>query len=101
MGDRGTVVAGEGGSKGAGEGAIFQVSDTQKIKADVFGHHGTLSQGMLKVGDSVTANLASSLAAGATLRESLEIAMSAASVVIHQLGTTGTATVTQIQELLR
>ena len=37
-----------------------------------------------------------SLAAGATLRESMEIANAAASIVIHQLGTTGTATVDQI-----
>jgi rfaE bifunctional protein kinase chain/domain len=51
-------------------------------------------------GDSVTANLACALAAGATVAEALEIAMAAASVVIHQLGTTGTATPTQIAELL-
>jgi rfaE bifunctional protein kinase chain/domain len=47
-------------------------------------------------GDAVTANLAAALAAGATLREALELANAAASVVIHQLGTTGTATVKQI-----
>jgi alanyl-tRNA synthetase len=40
-----------------GEGAKFQVDDTQKIKADVFGHHGTLTSGTLKVGDSVTAKI--------------------------------------------
>jgi len=51
-------------------------------------------------GDAVTANLAAALAAGATLPEALELAMLAASVVIHQLGTTGTATVAQIDELL-
>jgi rfaE bifunctional protein kinase chain/domain len=51
-------------------------------------------------GDAVTANLTASLAAGATLRESLEIANAAASIVIHQLGTTGTATVEQIEQLL-
>ncbi|HAM70738.1 MAG TPA: carbohydrate kinase [Verrucomicrobiales bacterium] len=51
-------------------------------------------------GDSVTANLAVALAAGATLRESLQLASTAASLVIHQLGTTGTATVDQLQELL-
>jgi rfaE bifunctional protein kinase chain/domain len=51
-------------------------------------------------GDAVTANLASALAAGAGLRESLEIANAAASVVIHQLGTTGTATVAQLQALV-
>ena len=35
-----------------------------------------------------------------TLREALEIANAAASVVIHQLGTTGTATVSNIGEKL-
>jgi rfaE bifunctional protein kinase chain/domain len=47
-------------------------------------------------GDAVTANLTVALASGATLRESLEIANAAASVVIHQLGTTGTANVSQL-----
>ncbi len=40
-----------------GEGARFEVSDTQKIKADVFGHHGRLTQGSLKIGDAVTAQV--------------------------------------------
>ena len=51
-------------------------------------------------GDSVTANLTASLAAGATVCEAVEIANTAASFVIHQLGTTGTASVPQIAELL-
>jgi rfaE bifunctional protein kinase chain/domain len=51
-------------------------------------------------GDAVTANLAVALAAGASLREALELAMAAASVVIHQVGTTGTASVSQLAELL-
>ena len=51
-------------------------------------------------GDSVTANLAASLAAGASLREALEFAAVASSVVIHQLGTTGTASVAQLAEAL-
>ena len=51
-------------------------------------------------GDSVTANLAAALAAGASPEESLELASAAASVVIHQLGTTGTASVQQIMETL-
>lgn len=42
-------------------------------------------------GDCVTANLTAALAARATPRESLELANAAASVVIHKLGTTGTA----------
>lgn len=51
-------------------------------------------------GDSVTANLATALAAGANLREAIELANAAASVVIHQLGTTGTASVRQIRDAL-
>ena len=51
-------------------------------------------------GDAVTANLTAAIAAGASLHEALELAMAAASIVIHQLGTTGTATVQQIAELL-
>ena len=45
---------GEGGGEGV---ARFIVDDTQKIKADVFGHHGTLASGALKVGDAVTAKV--------------------------------------------
>ena len=51
-------------------------------------------------GDAVTANLTAALAAGADLRESLEIANAAASVAIHKLGTTGTASIAEIAELL-
>jgi len=51
-------------------------------------------------GDAVTANLAAALATGAKLREAVELANAAASVVIHQLGTTGTASVPQIREAL-
>jgi rfaE bifunctional protein kinase chain/domain len=50
-------------------------------------------------GDAVTANLTSALAGGASLREALELASVASSVVIHQLGTTGTASVAQIRAL--
>ncbi len=35
--------------------AKFDVQDTQKIQADVFGHHGVVSSGTLKVGDKVQA----------------------------------------------
>ncbi|RYY88262.1 MAG: alanine--tRNA ligase, partial [Comamonadaceae bacterium] len=41
----------------AGEGFQFGVEDTQKIKSDVFGHHGTQTQGTLKVGDVVNARV--------------------------------------------
>ncbi len=51
-------------------------------------------------GDSVTANLTAALLGGATLHEALEIANAAASVVIHQVGTTGTASVAQTRALV-
>ncbi|NVD73010.1 alanine--tRNA ligase [Duganella sp. BJB1802] len=48
VGDQGVI------SSGA---AQFSVSDTLKIQADVFGHHGVLESGSLKVGDAVSANV--------------------------------------------
>ncbi len=39
------------------QAAVFEVGDTQKIKADVFGHHGTLVSGSLRVGDAATAQV--------------------------------------------
>ncbi len=48
VGDRGELVA---------AGGTFAVSDTQKIQADVFGHHGALKTGSLKVGDRVEARV--------------------------------------------
>ena len=35
----------------------FNVADTLKIKADVFGHHGEIKSGSLKVGDAVQAHV--------------------------------------------
>lgn len=32
---------------------IFEVSDTQKIKAAVFGHHGVVTEGALRIGDTI------------------------------------------------
>ncbi len=36
---------------------LFEVDDTQKIQADVFGHQGTLRAGTLAVGEKVTARV--------------------------------------------
>ena len=36
---------------------IFAVEDTQKIQANVFGHHGTVTTGKLRVGDNVNARV--------------------------------------------
>lgn len=49
------------------EGAEFEVGDTQKIQADVFGHHGMLASGTLKVGDKVSAKV-NATARAATMR---------------------------------
>ncbi|ABM42155.1 MULTISPECIES: alanine--tRNA ligase [Diaphorobacter] len=58
VGDQGTIGAGS---------ACFTVADTQKIKADVYGHHGTLEAGTLNVGDTVQAQVDLQLRA-ATMR---------------------------------
>lgn len=60
--------------------------------------HGPID--IVGAGDSVTANLALALAAGATIREAMTLAMAAASIVIHQLGTTGTASVADLSKQL-
>jgi alanyl-tRNA synthetase len=48
---------GQAGDVGAITSAVakFEVADTQRIKADVFGHHGLLAHGRLAVGDAVQA----------------------------------------------
>jgi alanyl-tRNA synthetase len=60
---------GQVGDQGAicSSAAVFAVNDTQKIKADVFGHYGSVSQGSLKVGDTVTAKVSTDIRA-ATIR---------------------------------
>lgn len=63
----------ESGGQGGDEGVLtsgsarFAVGDTLKIKADVFGHHGTLDEGTLNVGDSVQAQVNTAVRA-ATVR---------------------------------
>ncbi|MFA5938514.1 MAG: alanine--tRNA ligase [Sinimarinibacterium sp.] len=67
-GDSGVVVldttpfyAESGGQVGdRGRIAGFEVSDTQKIKGSVFGHHGALKAGTLAIGDAVTAEVTES-----------------------------------------
>jgi alanyl-tRNA synthetase len=54
VGDRGELVGASG---------TFTVDDTQKIQAEVFGHHGTLRTGALKVGDRVEARVDTELRA--------------------------------------
>ena len=58
VGDEGVITSGS---------ARFAVRDTLKIKADVFGHHGTLEEGTLNVGDTVQAQVNTAVRA-ATMR---------------------------------
>ena len=58
VGDCGVLVSGS---------ARFEVEDTQKIKADVFGHHGVVKSGELVVGQTVDAEVNTALRA-ATVR---------------------------------
>jgi alanyl-tRNA synthetase len=58
VGDEGVITSGS---------ARFAVGDTRKIKADVFGHHGTLEAGTLNVGDTVQAQVNTAVRA-ATMR---------------------------------
>ncbi|MEW9899773.1 alanine--tRNA ligase [Chitinivorax sp. PXF-14] len=51
VGDAGEI------SANGGLDALFDVSDTQKLKAAVFGHMGCVSRGVLKVGDRVQATI--------------------------------------------
>jgi alanyl-tRNA synthetase len=74
-GDHGTVVldetpfyaeaGGQVGDRGelVGAGGTFEISDTQKIRADVHGHQGVLKTGALKVGDRVEARVNTALRA--------------------------------------
>jgi alanyl-tRNA synthetase len=74
-GEQGTVVldrtpfyaeaGGQVGDRGEllGSGGTFEVADTQKIQADVYGHHGALKTGTLKVGDKVEARVDTALRA--------------------------------------
>jgi alanyl-tRNA synthetase len=48
VGDQGVIKSGA---------SLFEVEDTLKIQADVFGHHGVLASGVLKVGDAVDAQV--------------------------------------------
>jgi rfaE bifunctional protein kinase chain/domain len=85
------VTLAEKGIVGAGpEGAVERLAALPlRGKIDIVG-----------AGDCVTANLTAALASGASLREALQLANTASSVVIHKLGTTGTASVVEIRELL-
>jgi rfaE bifunctional protein kinase chain/domain len=86
------VTLAERGIVGAGAGGEVEHMPALAVRGEI---------DIVGAGDAVTANLAAALAAGASLHESLEIANAAASVVIHKLGTTGTASLEEIGQRLR
>ena len=53
VGDRGQLTTHGQGA----DAALFEVDDTLKIQADVFGHHGVLGRGALQKGDEVEASV--------------------------------------------
>ncbi len=82
----------------AERGLVGALPDGRSEHVTALPLRGTID--VVGAGDSVTANLATALAAGAELREALSIAALASSIVIHQLGTSGSASVKQMNELL-
>jgi rfaE bifunctional protein kinase chain/domain len=85
------VTLSEAGMLGAAPGGELVRMSTWPVRGEI---------DIVGAGDAVTANLTSALGAGADLKEALQLANAAASIVIHQLGTTGTASVAQLRELM-
>ncbi len=85
------VTLAERGIVGAGQGAAPVHRDALPLRGEI---------DIVGAGDSVMANLAAALAGGATIGEAVEFAVTASSIVIHQLGTTGTASPAEIGPLM-
>ncbi len=83
------VTLAERGMVGAGPGGQVEHVPALPVRGEI---------NIVGAGDAVSANLTAAIAAGASLREALELAAAAAAVVIHKLGTTGTATILELQE---
>lgn len=85
------ITMAEDGILSAGPDGSHQCSPALPVRGEI---------DIVGAGDCVTANLAAALAAGAGAPEAADIANLAASLAIHQLGTTGTADVPGISQLL-
>ena len=81
----------EEGIAGAVSGAAAEYVPSYRVRGEI---------DIVGAGDAVMANLATALAAGAESGEAMRLAMAAASVVIHQLGTTGTASTDDLLPLV-
>ncbi|HZP91525.1 MAG TPA: alanine--tRNA ligase, partial [Burkholderiales bacterium] len=78
VGDRGILVT------AASPFSTFKVEDTQKVQAEVFGHHGVVQKGELKVGDAINAQVDTKLRQAAMFNHSATHLMHAA--LRHVLG---------------
>ena len=85
------VTLAEGGILGATPDGVTAQSPALPVRGEI---------DIVGAGDAVTANLAAALTGGADLSEALSLANAGASVVIHKLGTTGTASVEEMRETL-
>jgi rfaE bifunctional protein kinase chain/domain len=85
------VTLAEGGIIGATPDGVTAHSPALPVQGEI---------DIVGAGDAVTANLAAALAGDAELSEALALANAGASVVIHKLGTTGTASVEEMCEAL-
>ncbi|HJN89683.1 MAG TPA: PfkB family carbohydrate kinase [Verrucomicrobiota bacterium] len=92
--ERGQVVfvsLSEDGIAGAKPGEVPEHVSCQPLRGEI---------DIVGAGDAVMANLTMALAAGAEMAEAMTLAMAAASVVVHQLGTTGTASQQDVRPLV-
>jgi rfaE bifunctional protein kinase chain/domain len=82
----------------AEQGMVAASPEGEKLHQPALPVRGPID--VVGAGDAVSANLAAALAAGASLEQSVQLATAAASIVLHQVGTTGTASVAQIGKLI-
>ncbi len=91
------ITLAEHGMVGADPGGPSPDDDAVVHRAPALPIRGPID--IVGAGDSVSANLTAALAAGAEVPEALALASAAASVAIHQLGTTGAASVEDLEGL--
>jgi rfaE bifunctional protein kinase chain/domain len=84
------MIGADAGGEGIADDAVAHQVSALPIRGEI---------DVVGAGDAVSANLGAALAAGAEVAEALAIANAAASAVIHQVGTTGAATVDDLRAL--
>jgi rfaE bifunctional protein kinase chain/domain len=84
------MIGADPGGEGIADDAVAHRTAALPIRGEI---------DVVGAGDSVSANLGAALAAGAEIAEAVTLANAAASLVIHQVGTTGVATVEELRAL--